>query len=120
MLWPEAPSPGKVRERVAAHQQSWKEQRTPEYRNLQDFQKWAMLGSNQRPLPCEVRSDGSQRFADVHKPAQISRFCGERTYVNLTVSACTGVQLVYSRPLHYFIHPSAWKECSRKSAQPRS
>jgi hypothetical protein len=33
------------------------------------FNKWAMLGSNQRPLPCEVKSDGSQRFADVHKPA---------------------------------------------------
>jgi hypothetical protein len=68
--------------------------------------KLAMLGSNQRPLPREVKSSGSQRFSDVHKPAQISRFCGERTYVNLTVSACTGVQLVYSRPLHYFIHPS--------------
>jgi hypothetical protein len=74
MLWPEAPSPGKVRGRVAAHQQSWKEQRTPEYRILQGIPKWAMLGSNQRPLPCEVRSIMSRLFATVQKLLQNGAF----------------------------------------------
>jgi hypothetical protein len=31
------------------------------------FPKWAMLGSNQRPLPCEVRSITSWLFAGVQK-----------------------------------------------------
>jgi hypothetical protein len=31
--------------------------------------KWAMLGSNQRPLPCEGESSGSPAFSIVHKPS---------------------------------------------------
>ena len=38
------------------------------------FNKWAMLGSNQRPLPCEVRSILSWLFAAVQKLLQISGF----------------------------------------------
>src|SRR5215204_277138 len=56
-----------------------------------------MLGSNQRPLPCEGRALGSQLFADVQKLLQIDESCAERTRANLPVSACTGVLLVYSQ-----------------------
>src|SRR5215213_10182711 len=38
------------------------------------FWEWAMLGSNQRPLPCEVRSIMSWLFATVQKYLQISIF----------------------------------------------
>jgi hypothetical protein len=38
------------------------------------FYEWAMLGSNQRPLPCEVRSITSWLFAAVQKLLQISIF----------------------------------------------
>jgi hypothetical protein len=33
----------------------------------------------------QVKTDGSQRFADVHKPAYVSRFYDERTQVNSSV-----------------------------------
>ena len=38
------------------------------------YLEWAMLGSNQRPLPCEVRSILSWLFAAVQKFLQISIF----------------------------------------------
>jgi hypothetical protein len=31
--------------------------------------KWAMLGSNQRPLPCECESSSSPAFIEGRKPA---------------------------------------------------
>ena len=62
---------------------------------LQEFYKWAMLGSNQRPPPCKGGRKGSQGFADVHKPAYTSRFRACRTHVNFPVSTCTGVHMVY-------------------------
>jgi hypothetical protein len=63
---------------VRIHDPEWPRSNTYEHRLhrwlmffLQNtaFDKWAMLGSNQRPLPCEVKSSGSQGFADVHEPA---------------------------------------------------
>jgi hypothetical protein len=37
--------------------------------------EWAMLGSNQRPLPCEGSVIVCWRFLEVAKSLQIERFC---------------------------------------------
>jgi hypothetical protein len=42
------------------------------YLQRQYFSEWAMLGSNQRPLPCEGRSITSWLFAGVQKYLQMS------------------------------------------------
>jgi hypothetical protein len=39
------------------------------------FAEWAMLGSNQRPLPCEGSVIVCWRFLEVAKSLQIERFC---------------------------------------------
>jgi hypothetical protein len=54
-----------------------------------------MLGSNQRPLPCEGRSSRSQLFASVQKLLQIGKLVGGHTPANLPELPCTGVLLVY-------------------------
>jgi hypothetical protein len=37
--------------------------------HLQDLWEWAMLESNQRPLPCEGEASSSPAFIEGHKPA---------------------------------------------------
>ena len=59
------------------------------------FLEWAMLGSNQRPLPCEGRSLCSQLFASVQKLLQTGKLVGDQTPTNLPELLCTGVLLVY-------------------------
>jgi hypothetical protein len=54
-----------------------------------------MLGSNQRPLPCEGRSLRSQLFTSVRKLLQTGKFVGDRTPANLPELPCTGVLMVY-------------------------
>jgi len=60
-----------------------------------DFSEWAMLGSNQRPLPCESRSIRSWLFVTVQKHLQISIsshiFCRPCS----SLFAWVGVLLVY-------------------------
>jgi hypothetical protein len=41
----------------------------PLYLNVEEFYEWAMLGSNQRPLPCEGESNSSLAFSTVHECA---------------------------------------------------
>jgi hypothetical protein len=50
---------------------------------LQNFYEWVMLGSNQRPPLCEVRSLSSVLFASVQKLLQIDELCTRGTRVNL-------------------------------------
>jgi hypothetical protein len=57
--------------------------------------RWAMLDLNQRPPPCKGEVKGPGRFAEVHKVAYTSRFQAASTQMNVPVSTCTGVQLVY-------------------------
>ena len=59
------------------------------------FTKWAMLGSNQRPLPCEGRSITSWLFAGVHKYLQDAVFSSRRVRVCSLLFAWVGVLLVY-------------------------
>jgi hypothetical protein len=80
--------------RVAPHQQSWKEQRTPEYHILQVIPEWAMLGSNQRPLPCEGRSITSWLFTDVQKYLQNRPFVSGRIHDCSPSFVWVGVLLV--------------------------
>jgi hypothetical protein len=56
--------------------------------------KLAMLGSNQRPLPCEVRSVTSWLFADVQKVLQISGFLSGTLRACSPMFVWVGVQLV--------------------------
>jgi hypothetical protein len=46
------------------------------YFSLQNsiFSEWAMLGSNQRPLPCEGSLIGCWTFLELAKPLQIEGF----------------------------------------------
>jgi hypothetical protein len=60
------------------------------------FPKWAMLGSNQRPLPCEVRSILSWLFAAVQKLLQISIFSLEDHRECSPLFVWVGVLLVYT------------------------
>src|SRR5437764_8589196 len=63
-----------------------------------------MLGSNQRPLPCEVRYSCSLPFIGVQKHLQTNRFGSERTCVNYLLSVCIGVEIVYKlRPRAAFV-----------------
>src|SRR3954468_24856508 len=57
--------------------------------------KWAMLGSNQRPLPCEGRSITSCLFAGVQKYLQIEGFHSGILRVRLPLFVWVGVLLVY-------------------------
>jgi hypothetical protein len=57
----------------AARHQRLAYSRIDRHRQLSDME-WAMLGSNQRPLPCEVRALLSWMFAVVQKYLQISIF----------------------------------------------
>jgi hypothetical protein len=57
--------------------------------------EWAMLGSNQRPLPCEVRSVLSWLFAAVQKYLQISIFFLRSCRPCSSLFAWVGVLLVY-------------------------
>ena len=59
------------------------------------FRAWAMLGSNQRPLPCEVRSVMSWLFAAVQKYLQISIFFLRSCRPCSSLFAWVGVLLVY-------------------------
>jgi len=67
-----------------------------------------MLGSNQRPLPCESRSITSWLFAGVQKYLQINGFLGGILRVCSPMFARVGVLLVNKRtygkfvPLLYF------------------
>jgi hypothetical protein len=55
-----------------------------------------MLGSNQRPLPCEVRSMMSPTFAGVQKVLQNRAFTSRSIRVCLPPFAWVGVLLVYT------------------------
>jgi hypothetical protein len=44
------------------------------FRSLQDFSEWAMLGSNQRPPPCESRATACWGFPELSKCLQIAVF----------------------------------------------
>ena len=56
-----------------------------------------MLGSNQRPLPCECGSSCSYLFANVQKPLRISKLDRRCTQTNFPVFTCIGVLLVYQQ-----------------------
>jgi hypothetical protein len=70
------------------------------------FWGWAMLGSNQRPLSCEVRSITSWLFTGVQKCLQ------NRTIVSVSIHVCSllfvwvGVLLVYMSLIGPPLHPS--------------
>jgi hypothetical protein len=49
---------------------------------MKDFYEWAMLGSNQRPLPCEDEALGSHAFTYVQNTAYISGFRVGDTLLN--------------------------------------
>jgi hypothetical protein len=61
----------------------------------QYFSEWAMLGSNQRPLPCEGRSITSWLFAGVQKYLQINGFLSGKLRVCSPLFVWVGVLLVY-------------------------
>jgi hypothetical protein len=65
------------------------------YLQISIFFEWAMLGSDQRPLPCEGESTRSPGFTMVHGTPVTRSSRAMRTSANTPVSACTGVQLVY-------------------------
>jgi len=58
------------------------------------FLEWAMLGSNQRPLPCEGRSITSWWFAGVQKYLQNSVLTSGSIRVCSPLFAWVGVLLV--------------------------
>jgi hypothetical protein len=62
---------------------------------MKDFYEWAMLGSNQRPLPCEGRSITLWLFATVQKYLQNSAFSLSRSRVCSPLFVWVGVLLVY-------------------------
>jgi hypothetical protein len=59
------------------------------------FRVWAMLGSNQRPLPCEGRSITPWLFATVQKCLQNRRFASGSIHGCSPSFAWVGVLLVY-------------------------
>ena len=58
------------------------------------FWEWAMLGSNQRPLPCEGRSRMSQLFAVVQKCLQNRPFVSGSIHLCSPLFVYVGVLLV--------------------------
>ena len=44
------------------------------YRDLQNFSKWAMLGSNQRPPPCKGEKGRCRALRGVANPAYLRAF----------------------------------------------
>ena len=68
------------------------------------FSEWAMLGSNQRPLPCEVCTIVFQRFLELAKCLQITIFSLRqfsqdfRIFTRLLHGCCTQSTLVRTHP----------------------
>jgi hypothetical protein len=60
------------------------------------FSEWAMLGSNQRPLPCEGRSIRSWSFMTVQKYLQNRVLPSGSIRVYSPLFAWVGVLLVYT------------------------
>jgi hypothetical protein len=58
------------------------------------FSKWAMLGSNQRPLPCEGKAITSWLFAGVRKYLQNSVFTSGSIRACSSLFVWVGVLLV--------------------------
>ncbi len=59
------------------------------------FSEWAMLVSNQRPLPCECESLVSLAFAVVRKPLEAAVFAPGASRGRSPPFAWVGVLLVY-------------------------
>jgi hypothetical protein len=72
----------------------------------QYFSGWAMLGSNQRPLPCEGRSITSWLFAGVQNYLQNRPFVSGSIHVCSPLFVWVGVLLVYMSLTGPPLHPS--------------
>src|SRR5215207_3875179 len=53
------------------------------------FPRWAMLGSNQRPLPCESSAISFRRFLEFAKSLQTVKFIGVVLFLSFQV-VCLG------------------------------